>query len=84
MERGRVWTLMEAHSELWPPRCSHKIPASSTDLLDSFLVSRRSCQISPLIINPKLCGILDSASPPNAAVTLPQAVIQKMESLPLQ
>ena len=46
MERGWVWTLMGAHSELWPPRCFSRIPASSKDLLDSFLFSRRSCQIS--------------------------------------
>ena len=32
-------------------------------LLDSFLFSWRSCQISAFSRNPKLCGIQDSASP---------------------
>ena len=26
MERGWVWTLMGAHSELWPPRCFSQHP----------------------------------------------------------
>ena len=64
--------------------CCPRIPASSTDLLDSFLLSRRSCQISAFSRNPKLCGTQDSASPPHATVALPQAVIQIMESLTLQ
>ena len=66
------------------PDASHNIPASSTDLLNSFLFSRRSCQISAFSRNLKLFGIQDSASPPHAKITLPQAVIQKMESLSLQ
>ena len=66
------------------PDASHNIPASSTVILNSFLFSRRSCQISAFSRNPKLCGIQDSASPPHAKIALPQAVIQKMESLPLQ
>ena len=66
------------------PDASHNIPASSPDLLDSFLFSRRSCQISAFSRNPKLCGIQDSDSPPHASTALPQAVIQTMEFLPLQ
>ena len=49
-----------------------------------FLFSRRSCQISAFRRNPKLCGIQDSTSPPHATIALPQAVIQKIESLTLQ
>ena len=66
------------------PNASHNIPALSTDLLDSFLFSRRSCQISAFSRNPMLCGIQDSASPPHATIARPQAVIQKIESLTLQ
>ena len=66
------------------PDASPRIPASSTDLLDSLLFSRRRCQISPFSRNTKLCGIQDSDRPPHATVAIPQAVIQKIVSLALQ
>ena len=84
MERGWVWTLMALTLSSGLQDASHRIPASSTDLLDSFLFARRSCQISAFSRNLKLCGIQDSASPLPATIALPQAVIQKMESLALQ
>ena len=84
MERGWVWSLKGAHTELWPPRCFSQNPSLVHNLLYSLLFSRRSCQISAFSRNPKLCGIQDSASPPHATFALPQAVIQKMEFLALQ
>ena len=39
MERGWVWTLMGAHSELWPPRCFSQHPSlihRSPGLLSTF------------------------------------------------
>ena len=84
MEIGWVWTLMGLTLSSGLQDASHTTPASSTDLLDSFLSSRRSCQISAFSRNLKLCGIQDSASPPHATVALSQGVIQKMGSLALQ
>ena len=84
MERGWVWTLRGLTLSSGLPDASHRIPASSTDLLDSLLFSRRSCEISAFSTKKKLCGIQDSAIPPHATIALPQAVIQKMESLALQ
>ena len=47
-------------------------------------VTSHNAWISDFSTKTKLCGIQDSASPPHAIITLPQAVIQKMESLALQ
>ena len=49
-----------------------------------FIFSRRSYQVSAFSRDLKLCGIQDSASPPHVTIALPQAVIQKMQSLFLQ
>ena len=84
MERGWVWTLMGVHSELWPPRCFSQNPSlvhRSPALFPLFPAKLPDLCFSR---NPKLCGIQDSASPPHATIALPQAVIQKMESLALQ
>ena len=84
MERGCVWILLGADSELWPPTWFSQHPSlvhRSPGLLSSFPGEAVRFAFSR---NPKLCGIEDSAITPHAAISLPQALIQKMESLPLQ
>ena len=84
MERGWVWTLMGADSAL---ASQMLLTTSQSRPLISWTpshFSKRSCQISAFSRNPKLCGIQDFASPPHATIPLPQAVLQIMESLPLQ